>query len=245
MATNNSGENRRRIRIDPECHSVTIRLAGHKREAASSAEADSRPEEAILVVDCSGTILFANQAGSQLFGSAEVVLPQGTKLEDLVEPEDCEVIRNLFSEAPAKNTFDLQLRYTGAKTGAAHLRGTFANSLSTGVAYIVLHGIPDAADADSPSDDTRASQLERLERLQRIATSLIIEVTDSIAAISNYSNGALMRMNRGSMQDSDWRDLIGEIAEAARQAVEASTKAREFVRKLDSRKHTDSPKAIS
>jgi C4-dicarboxylate-specific signal transduction histidine kinase len=79
----------------------------------------------------------------------------------------------------------------------------------------------------------RLAHLDRLHSMGEMATGIAHELNQPLTAISNYANGAALRLKRGNGVDAHLQDALSEISKQARRAGGIISRMRAFVAKRE------------
>jgi two-component system sensor kinase FixL len=79
----------------------------------------------------------------------------------------------------------------------------------------------------------RLAHLDRLHSMGEMATGIAHELNQPLTAISNYANGAALRLKRGNGIDAHIQDALSEISKQARRAGGIISRMRAFVAKRE------------
>jgi PAS domain S-box-containing protein len=77
------------------------------------------------------------------------------------------------------------------------------------------------------------AHMSRLNTMGEMAAGLAHELNQPLAAIANYANGCLCRMDRGSIEPADIRHALGHVAAQAARTGEIIRRTREFLRRRE------------
>jgi PAS domain S-box-containing protein len=192
----------------------------------------------MVVLDADGRIVRFNHACELITGYSQEEI-QGTLMwEKLLVPEEIDVVQNTFRTLLARKSPSEHENYWLAKDGRKNLirwSNTVLKDNHGDVKYAVATGID--ITAQRTAEEKTRQQQEMLAHSMRVSTmgemasGLAHEINQPLAAIINYAQGCLQRLDGDPVNPAALREAIRQISLQAQRAADIVQHLRNFVSK--------------
>ena len=205
--------------------------------------------EAIYGLDLQGTCTFCNQACLETLGyhNAEELL--GKNMHDLIHHtrpdgspypiQECKILET-FRHGKGTHVDDEVLWKADGRCFPAEYRslpvsrdGRLVGSVVTFLDITERNLVAEALRTQE-SEQTHAA---RLSTLGEMAAGLAHELNQPLTAMSAFAEGALVRLERGKLRESEIASVFSRIADDAKRAGDIIRRLRNFVQKREAQRH--------
>jgi len=197
--------------------------------------------DAIFVEDQDGNVLDVNPAACRLHGMDRRDIIDKNVLE-LVPPDRREEVTRDFPKL-LSGEWDHAEGFSWTKDGRAVPVEIRVNRFQfAGVPALLLH-VRDISELRRAQEDLRRRETElahmaRVHDLGEMAASLAHEINQPLYAISNYANGMIQRLRKGTADLDDFTPVLNETLSEAKRAGDIIAHIRRLIRKREPRRST-------
>jgi two-component system sensor kinase FixL len=205
---------------------------------------ESMPD-GIITTDTSGTMVLVNSQAEKLLGYE----PGGLilrKIETVVPVrfrEGHSSLRDSYIANPYPRPMGQGVMIFGLRRDGSEFPAEISLSpMHSDAGLLICAAIRDITEQKRMAEDLRAQQSElthaaRLSTLGEMAAGLAHELNQPLTAMSAYAEGALERLDRGKLPETEIASVFSRIAEDAQRAGDIIRRLRNFVQKREAQRH--------
>jgi two-component system sensor kinase FixL len=201
--------------------------------------------DGIIISDTSGKIVLANPQAEQLFGyergelvslTIERLVPESLRKRHLQQ-------RNAYISSPCSRPMGQGGKLFGCRRQGDQFPVEISLSpMRTEAGLLICAAVRDVTDQRRIEEELLAQRSElthaaRLSTLGEMAAGMAHELNQPLTAMSAFAEGALVRLQRGRLSQTEITSVFSRISADAQRAGDIIKRLREFVQKRETRRH--------